>query len=334
MGNAYSMRHATKREDAVVTQRVPVSPVPSPASSRVYVGPDPSPQIEAAVRDGGGVPVPSAEDAQAVVWLSKGVDDLAGLVHPGIRWVQLPDAGVDRWLDAGLAAGPWVVTSARGTFGPQVAEQALALLLAGARRLHVSARERAWPAERRWGISLRRRTVAVVGAGDIGGCLLELLRPLGARTVAVTRRGLPVASAEATYPLEELSTALDGADALVLAAPGTAQNLHLIGRAQLDLLSEGALLVNVGRGTLLDHDALRTALDDGQVGFAGLDVTDPEPLPPEHPLWRHESALITPHLANPPEEKVVSLAPRVRENTRRFVEQRELEAVVDTNLGY
>jgi D-3-phosphoglycerate dehydrogenase len=317
-----------------MTQRVPASPVPSSASPCVYVGPDPSPRIEAAVREGGGVPCANAGDAQAIVWLSKGVNDLAALLHPGIRWLQLPDAGVDRWLDAGLGTGPWVVTSARGTFGPQVAEQALALLLAGARRLHVSARERAWPAERYWGISLRRRTVAVVGAGDIGGCLLDLLRPLGARTVAVTRRGLPVASADVTYRLEALSAALDGAHALVLAAPGTAQNRHLIGRAELDLMSKGALLVNVGRGTLLDHDALLAALDDGQVGFAGLDVTDPEPLPPEHSLWRHESALITPHVANTPEEKVVSLAPRVRENTRRFVEQRELEAVVDTNLGH
>lgn len=315
-------------------QSVPASPARSLRPPRIYVGPEASPLIEAAVRQGGGVPVAAAAEAQGIVWLSKGVDDLVALLHPGIRWVQLPDAGVDRWLDAGLAAGPWIITSARGTFGPQVAEQALALLLAGARRLHVSARERAWPVERRWGVSLRQRTIAVVGAGDIGGCLLELLRPLGARTVAVTRRGLPVESATATFPLEALATALEGADALVLAAPGTPQNRHLIARKELDLLSAGALLVNVGRGSLLDHVALLAALDEGQIGFAGLDVTDPEPLPPEHPLWSHDSALITPHLANPPEEKVLSLAPRVRENTRRFVERFELEAVVDSRLGY
>lgn len=205
------------------------------------------------------MPVAAAEEAQGIVWLSKDVDGLAALLHPGIRWVQLPDAGVDRWLDAGLAAGPWIVTSARGTFGPQVAEQPLALLLAGARRLHVSARERAWPAERRWGVSLRRRTVAVVGAAHIGGCLLDRLRPLGARTVAVTRRGLPVASANVTFPLEALPTAIEKADALVLAAPGTPQNRHLIGSKELDRLSAEALLVNVGRGTLL------AALDEGRL---------------------------------------------------------------------
>jgi phosphoglycerate dehydrogenase-like enzyme len=110
------------------------------AAPYIYVGPEPSPLIEAAVREGGGVPVATAEVAQGVVWLSKGVADLTALLHPGIRWVQLPDAGVDRWLDAGLADGPWTVTSARGTFGLQVAEHALALLLAGARRLQVNAR--------------------------------------------------------------------------------------------------------------------------------------------------------------------------------------------------
>lgn len=310
----------------------PVADLPS--TPRVYVGPEPSGVIESAVRQGGGVVVADAGDAEAVVWLSKGVDDLVALLHPDIRWVQLPDAGIDRWLNGGLGEGPWVLTSARGTFGPQVAEQALALLLAGARRLHVSARERSWPEDRRWGISLRGRRVVVVGAGDIGGCLLSLLAPLGVRAVAVTRRGLPVPSAGATFALGELAIALEGADALVLTAPGTAHNRHLIGREELALLSPGALVVNVGRGTLLDHDALLAALDADQLGFAGLDVTDPEPLPAEHRLWNHGSALITPHVANPPDAKLASLAPRVLENTRRFVERRELQAVVDTDLGY
>ena len=166
------------------------------------------------------------------------------------------------------------------------------------------------------------------------GASWQLLRPLGARTVAVTRRGIQVPAADVTHPLEALPTALAGSDALVLCAPGTPQNRHLIGAREAGLLAKGALLVNVGRGSLLDHDALVSALDDGQVGFAGLDVTDPEPLPADHALWTHASALITPHLANPPEEKVRSLVPRIRENTRRFVEQRQLEAVVDTNLGY
>jgi D-3-phosphoglycerate dehydrogenase len=273
-------------------------------------------------------------DATALIWTGKSVDDLMRLLHDGLDWVQLPDAGVERWLAAGILDGRWTVTSARGCFGPQVAEHAVALLLAGFRRLQFAARANSWPEDRVWGTTLRGRDVVILGGGDVGRHLVRMLVPFGATTTVITRRGLPVPDATRTLPVERLHEGLTDAAALVVAAPATPETRHLIGERELRLLRPGAVLVNVARGSLVDPVALLAALDSGQLSAAALDVTEPEPLPVGHPLWEHPKVLITPHVANPPETKEQGLAELVRENTLRFVNRQELLAVVDPTRGY
>jgi D-3-phosphoglycerate dehydrogenase len=121
---------------------------------------------------------------------------------------------------------------------------------------------------------------------------------------------------------------------VVLATPATAATSRLIGRPQLEAMREDAWLVNVARGSVVDTDALVAALRTGQIAGAALDVTDPEPLPDGHPLWDLPNALITPHVATPPDAEARHFARRVRENVQRLAAGEELEGVVDPEGGY
>jgi phosphoglycerate dehydrogenase-like enzyme len=300
----------------------------------VFVGPGGSDVLVDAVTGAGGRVVSDHTAAAALVWGGKDVDGLARHLHSGLRWVQLPDAGVERWLAAGVLTGDAVFTSARGCYGSQVAEHALALMLACAQRVPECSRLTSWPSERPTGRTLAGAAVAVVGAGDIGTSLIRMLAPLGAEVVAVTRSGREVPGASASYGVADLDPVLRQASFVVLAAPSTAQTRHMIGAEQLRSMREDAYLVNVGRGDLVDTDALVDVLADGGLAGAALDVTDPEPLPDGHPLWSCSEVLISPHVANPPAAKAASLAKRVRENTERFITGRPLLGVVDLEGGY
>ena len=298
----------------------------------IYVGPDQDDRLEAAVRAGGGRVV-GRDEADGIVFHSAADDpaESAALVSDRTRWVQLPHAGIERWTSAGLITTEPVWTSAAGAYGPQVAEHAFALMLAGARRLQVAARASTWDPQP--GRLFMGSTVALVGFGGIGRCLLPLLAPFGCRVLAVTDSG-PVDGAERTVARADYREVLPEADYVVLLAALTPETRGLIGAAELDLMRDGAWLVNVGRGGLVDTSALVEALRDGRIGGAGLDVTDPEPLPDGHPLWTEPNALITPHVANPPEAHDAALAQRVTDNVRRFVAGERLVGVIDPEAGF
>jgi D-3-phosphoglycerate dehydrogenase len=297
----------------------------------IAVLPERHPEIDAAVEAGGGRIGPLGE-ADAIV-LHNWADRPAALPDqlPGkVRWVQLPSAGVERWLDR-LPDGP-VYTSATGTFALPVAEHALALLLAAARRIDRSARATAWDAHQP-ARSLEGATIAIVGAGGIGRALIELLKPLAPRILAVNRSGRDVPGAAVTVPADRMDEILVEAEYVVLAAPATAPTRHLMDADRLARLRAGAWLINVARGTLVDTDALVAALDR-DLGGAALDVTDPEPLPAGHPLWTHDRVLITPHVATTKTGEHRHYPERVRENVERFVAGEPLVGVVDRGAGY
>jgi D-3-phosphoglycerate dehydrogenase len=301
----------------------------------VYIGPARREQMERAVRDGGGTVVADPGAADAIVWRGDPAE-LEPLLSERVRWVQLPSAGVERWLASGLldADPSRVWTSAAGAYAGIVAEHALAQLLAGFRRLPEAARATTWEGSALEGRTLRGATVAIVGAGGIGQALIALLAPFGAHVVAVTRRGEPVPGAGETLPVDRVGEVWPRADAVVLIAPATAATHHLVDAAVLAALPADAWIVNVGRGSLVDTDALVRALADGAIGGAALDVTDPEPLPDDHPLWSEPRALITPHTANPLGPRTEALAERVSENVARRREGRDLLGVVDPGRGY
>ena len=289
----------------------------------VHVSPESDRAIEDAVRAAGGEIGP-LEDADGLVWLGSNPDGFPDLPER-VRWVQLPSAGVEQWLDRIDRERQW--TSAAGAFGRPVAEHALMLMLAGARRLADFARATSWtrpPIQ-----PLEGATVAIIGTGSIGSALIELLEPFRAEVLAVTRRGR-----DGTIPVDRVGEVWPRADFVVIAAPSTPATRHLIGPAELAAMRRDAWLVNVARGSLVDTDALVAALAAGEIGGAALDVTDPEPLPDGHPLWTEPRALITPHIANPDATLRRYLAYLVRENVERLEAGEPLASLIDPDAGY
>ena len=305
---------------------------------RLHVSPQHHPwraDIEAAV-ERGGAEVAAAEDAVGLIWLARGAGEgLDEILADHLRWVQLRSAGIDQWNATGGLDRRRIWTTTRGVYAETVAEHALTLMLMGLKEMHVYTRASSWEAgSKQRGRLLGDMTVAVVGAGGIGQQLIRYLEPMGPHVIAVTRRGRLVAGAHENVVAGELRGILPRADVVVLAAPATHETHHLIGGAELEAMRPNAWLVNVGRGTLIDTDALVVALERGDIGGAALDVTDPEPLPDGHPLWCEPRAIITPHAANPGVAQLPRLAAFITENVRRFVTGEELLGRVDHEAGY
>ncbi len=215
-----------------------------------------------------------------------------------------------------------------------MAEHAVLLVLAAARHLPQAARATEWRHRDLGGERLAGRTVGIVGAGAIGRETIARLRPFGVRILAQTRSGREVAGADRSLGAAELEDLLRESDFVVLAAPLTPETRGLVGERELELLGPDGWLVNVGRGPLVDTDALVRALEAGRLGGACLDVTDPEPLPPDHPLWRFPNVLVTPHVANPIGTTDELYARVIEENVRRFREGRDLLGEIDPRRGY
>jgi len=293
-------------------------------SPTVHVAPESDPTIEAAVRAAGGEIGP-LERADGLVWVGSNPEPFPDELPDSVRWVQLPSAGVELWLDRIDRERQW--TSAAGAFGRPVAEHALMLMLAGARRLAEFARATRWT--RPPLMPLEGATVAIIGAGSIGRALIELLEPLRVEVLAVTRRGR-----EGTLPIARVGEVWPRARFVVIAAPATPATRHLVGASELAAMRSDAWLVNVARGSLVDTDALVAALAEGSIGGAALDVTHPEPLPEGHPLWSEPRALITPHVANPDATLRRYLAELVRENVARLKAGKPLSSVIDPDAGY
>jgi len=302
---------------------------------RVAVGPARNDFAEKAIRDGGGEPVDVDASAEALVWLNLAdIDELRAALATvsSARWVQLPFAGVERVAAAGLLDPGRVWTSAKGAYAEPVAEHALALALAGLRQLPRRIVARSWGAP--GGTSLYDQPVTILGGGGISARLLELLAPLRVTATIVRQRPDPVPGAARTLGVSRLDEALADPLVVFLALALTPSTERIIGPAQLAAMRSDAWLVNVARGRHVNTGALVTALTEGAIGGAALDVTDPEPLPDGHPLWQLERCIITPHTADTQEMIEPLLARRIRDNVARFVAGQPLIGVVDPALGY
>ena len=309
---------------------------------RIAVAPSGVEMVARIVAEGGGKLVEPSQ-AEGLIWTDPGdPDGLRELLREcPARWVQLPFAGIESFFAAGVIDPDRTWTCAKGIYGPATAEHALALMLMAARRLHVHAVATSWASEARvgsgFGVAERRlagATVLIVGTGGIGRSLAGMLRPLGPRVLASNRSGSSLRGAERTVPADGLADVLPEADFVVLAAALTPETRHMIDARHLEAMKPGAWLVNVARGGLVDTDALVEALQTGSIGGAALDVTDPEPLPDEHPLWELPNVVVTPHVANTWDMAVPELAGLVGRNVRRFAAGDQLEGVVDPSAGY
>jgi phosphoglycerate dehydrogenase-like enzyme len=303
--------------------------VPSPL---IALAPAEAPAwIGDAIVDGGGTLVEAAK-AEGLVWFGPFEPDALRpvLASSPARWVQLPWAGVEPYLSMLTPDRLW--TCGKGVYAEATAEHALALTLALLRELPRRVRARRW--EPRSGTSLFDRRVTVVGGGGIGEVLLHLLEPFRCDVTVVRRRPSPMRGACAVVGTDGLNDALASADVVVLALPLTPETDGIIGADELARLQPHAVLVNVARGRHIDTDALVEALAAERFAGAALDVTEPEPLPEDHPLWSEPRCLVTPHTANTLEMVEASVAERVRENVRRFGRGEPLLGVVDLELGY
>lgn len=164
--------------------------------------------------------------------------------------------------------------------------------------------------------------------------LVELLVPFRCPVTIVRRNPQPVTGVRSVVGSEELDGALAGSRVLFVALALTPQTVGIVDRRRMALLGSDGGLVNVARGRHVITADLVAALEAGEIGFAGLDVTDPEPLPQSHPLWAHPSCLITPHTANSAEMAVSFLAAQISRNVANFAEGRPLEGLVDLAAGY
>ncbi|KQP01178.1 D-isomer specific 2-hydroxyacid dehydrogenase family protein [Leifsonia sp. Leaf264] len=309
-----------------------------PARGGIALLPKSNPVFEAAVTDADGTITPLDPDTRGIVWLSYARAAELGPVleaNPQIEWVQLPFAGVDAFSDSirDHARENLLWTSAKGAYAQPVAEHALALSLALMRFLPRRIRAASWDSVPR-GVSLYGRDVVIIGAGGIAIELIRLLEPFAPRITVVRRRADAVPGAAQTVGADDLHRVLPTADLVVVAAALTGGTRHLIGAPEFDLMQESAYLVNIARGGLVDTDALVTALNDGTIAGAGVDVTEPEPLPDGHPLWTAANVIITPHMADTPEMTAPLLAERIRHNVTALLGSGEFIGVVDPQLGY
>ncbi|MEE3853388.1 D-isomer specific 2-hydroxyacid dehydrogenase family protein [Gordonia sp. LSe1-13] len=298
----------------------------------VAVEPTRDEHLVAAVEGAGGRVVGLAE-ARVLVWIGT-VDDFPELGDQ-VEWVALKTAGIEEYVAAGVIDERRVWTNASGFYAENVAEHALALLLAGLRQINTAV-VRHWDkqpidtAVR----SLHGSTVAIIGAGGIATSLIPRLSACGARVIAVNRSGRPVDGAAVTLPSERTDEVWGQTDHVVLAAPATAETRHLINAQSLEALPSHAWIVNVARGPLVDQTALVEALREGQIAGAALDVTDPEPPADDDPLWSLPNVIITPHVANPSSGLTRTMAPWMAENIRRYLAGEELLAQVRAGQAY
>jgi phosphoglycerate dehydrogenase-like enzyme len=275
---------------------------------------------------------------------------LGWAVHPAnferakrLRWVHVTAAGVGPVLFPALVESDVVVTNGRGLHSEAMAEHAIGVMLGFARNLHLA---RDAQRERRWIQSdllvhgppfrdFRGGTLAMIGLGHIGRAIATRARALGLRVIGVRRHpATPPDPAHEQWGSERLGEALALADWVVLATPLTASTRQLIGAAELGRMRPEAVLVNLGRGSLVDEAALVSALRERRIAGAALDVTEEEPLPAASPLWEMPNVILTPHISG--------LAPRHWEramdqftgNLRHYLAGEPLFNVVDKRAGY
>jgi phosphoglycerate dehydrogenase-like enzyme len=270
-------------------------------------------------------------------------DDIAEMT-PALKWAQLTSAGVDALINHSLVQSKSItVTTASGVHATTISEYIIGAMLTFAKNFRKSWRsqgESRW--QPYWPQELEDATVVIIGVGAIGRRTAELAKGLRMRVLA-TRRSCErrTAGAEAgapaideMFPPRELRAMLAEADYVVLALPLTNSSRGLIGEAEIAAMKPNAVIVNIARGSVIDQDALIAALKEDRIAGAALDVTSPEPLPPDNELWTLENVMITPHISGGTPRYMERVVDLLCDNLSRYVAGEQLLNVVDVSRGY
>ena len=301
---------------------------------------------EQALRHAAGLPahlqLVSTADILADPRLLEQVEIIYGWVQPDwwphltrLHWVQTHSAGVDGLLTPEGSAHPAVFTNVH-IHGAPITEHLFGMLLMLARQLHTAYRlqlAHEWLPPAHVEV-LTGKTLGILGAGTIGRSVAALGKAFGMQVVGLRRSPAPAPPFDRLYAPEQLPDMLPWCDYLMVTLPLTPETRHIIGAPELARMKPTALLFNVGRGPLIDTAALVAALAAGQLGGAGLDVVEPEPLPPDHPLWGMPNVLITAHYAGAQPHYAELAASTFLDNLQRYLSGQPLVNVVDKRVGY
>lgn len=285
-----------------------------------------------AVEAAGGTVVP-IEQASALIFADPAAADaFPNIIEagPGVEWIQLPYAGIETFQHHLDHDHTW--TCGKGVYAPPVAEWIMTALLTAFRDIPRYVRASSWPVQD--GKNLLGAKLTVLGGGGITESFMELIGPWGCDVTAVRRSADPVPGAARTLTTDRLHEAVADADAVIVALALTDETRNIVDAETLAAMRSDAWLCNVGRGGHVVTDDLVTALREGVIAGAVLDVTDPEPLPDGHPLWELDNCVITPHVGNTPEMGLPLIADRVRVNVGRWIAGDELVGPIDVGAGY
>ena len=262
------------------------------------------------------------------------IDPAAVLQTPSIQWIHLTTAGYERYDRAEfleeLRRRGTILTNSSDVYSEPCAEHLLAMMLSFSRRLPEAMQNqqtlRGWPAAelRSRSSLLAGQTVLLLGYGHIARRFCELLAPFEAQ-ILIIRRTVSGSEAAPTYPQPKLQELLPTADHLANLLPGGPATLNFISTPQLALMKPSAFYYTIGRGTTTDQQALVAALQSGQIAAAYVDVTDPEPLPPDHPLWTTPNCYITPDTAGGQVAEPFRVVEHFLENLRRFTNRQPMK---------
>ena len=264
-------------------------------------------------------------------------EDMFGRANK-LRWVQVASAGVDSGLFPELVESDVVFTSAKGIVGVHLAEHAMALLLGLTRGIATAVRKPSWDQRmpiRKVVWELEGMTMGIVGLGGTGRDLAQRAHGFGMRIVAVDPEDVEVPGhVEVCWKMNRFHDLLEQSDVVAVCAPLTPETERMFDREAFAKMRSHALLINVTRGKIVDERALMEALRTGAIGGAGLDVTPQEPLPEDHPLWRMENVIVTPHAAGGSPNRIDRSVDLFCENLRRLMAGEPLLSVIDKRKRY
>ncbi len=259
-----------------------------------------------------------------------------------LKWWQITSAGVENYLTGipELRDSPVTITNMKIVQGIEIADHALALLLALTRRLDIAIEDRkseTWRSLANYGppLELSGKTAVIIGVGGIGTQIAIRAKAFGMTVIGVDPKDMPYTPfLDRTVWPDRLDTVLPEADVVFIAAPHTPETDKMIGAAQFAKMKKGVLFIAVSRGKIYDNAALVAALESGRVAAAGLDVTETEPLPKGHPLWKTGRVIITPHIAGRSDGEGARYFEIYKENLARFSQGQPLRHTVDKQKGY